>query len=55
MTLIGEVPAGLAAAASRVGDAGTVLDEDRVAAFVHEQLAAHPFDGRSVCLRRRNR
>ena len=50
MTLIGEVPPGLAAAAARIGDATTVLDEDRVTAFVREQLAAHPFDGRSVCV-----
>ncbi len=50
MTLIGEVPPGLAASAARIGDATTVLDEDRVTAFVHEQLAAHPFDGRSVCV-----
>ena len=50
MTLIGEVPPGLAAEAARLGDAATVLDEDRVAAFVHEQLDAYPFDGRSVCV-----
>src|SRR3954462_10265030 len=50
MTLIGEVPPGLAATAARIGDATTVLDEDQVTAFVHEQLAAHPFDGRSVCV-----
>ena len=50
MTLIGEVPPGLAATAARIGDAATVLDEDQVTAFVHEQLAAHPFDGRSVCV-----
>ena len=50
MTLIGEVPPGLAATAARVGDAATVLDEDQVTGFVQEQLAAHPFDGRSVCV-----
>jgi hypothetical protein len=38
MTLIGEVPA------ARLGDAATVLDEDRVMAFVHDQLAARPFN-----------
>src|SRR4051812_16039930 len=50
MTFIGELPAGLAASAARVGDASTVLDEETVSAFVIEQLAAHPFDGRSVCV-----
>jgi nickel-dependent lactate racemase len=45
-----EVPPGLAAAAARIGDAATVLDEDEVSRFVHEQLEAHPFDGRSVCV-----
>ena len=50
MTFIGELPAGLAASAARVGDASTVLDEEAVSAFVTEQLAAHPFDGRSVCV-----
>ena len=50
MTLIGEVPPGLAATAARIGDATTVLDEDQVTGFVQEQLAAHPFDGRSVCV-----
>ena len=50
MTLIGEVPPGLAATAARIGDATTVLDEDQVTAFVQEQLAARPFDGRSVCV-----
>jgi len=50
MTFVGEVPAGLAASAARIGDAATVLGEDQVAAFVREQLAAHPFDGRSVCV-----
>ncbi|MCV7280117.1 DUF2088 domain-containing protein [Mycolicibacterium flavescens] len=50
MTLIGEVPPGLAASAARVGDASSVLTEDEVTRFVHEQLTAHPFDGRSVCV-----
>ncbi|KUI45286.1 hypothetical protein AU197_13775 [Mycobacterium sp. IS-1590] len=50
MTLIGEVPPGLAASAARVGGAATVLTEDEVTEFVHEQLGAHPFDGRSVCV-----
>src|SRR4029079_14990348 len=50
MTLIGELPPGLAAAAARVGDASTVLDDGAVSAFIAEQLAAHPFDGRSVCV-----
>jgi nickel-dependent lactate racemase len=50
MTVIGEVPPGLAARAARVGDAATVLDRAQVTGFVHEQLAAHPFDGRSVCV-----
>ena len=50
MTLIGEVPPDLASSAARVGDATTVLDEDQVTGFVQEQLTAHPFDGRSVCV-----
>src|SRR3954452_5825726 len=50
MTLIGELPPGLAASAARVGDASTVLDDGAVSAFIAEQLAAHPFDGRSVCV-----
>ena len=50
MTLIGDVPPGLADSAARIGDASTVLDNDEVVAFVREQLAAHPFDGRSVCV-----
>jgi nickel-dependent lactate racemase len=50
MTLIGEVPPELAASAARLGDAATVLDADQVTAFVREQLDAHPFDGRSVCV-----
>jgi nickel-dependent lactate racemase len=50
MTLIGDLPRGLAASAARVGDASTVLDDEEVTAFVAEQLGAHPFDGRSVCV-----
>ncbi|KUI48497.1 hypothetical protein AU198_21290 [Mycobacterium sp. GA-1199] len=50
MTLIGEVPPGLAATAARIGGATTVLTEDEVTQFVHEQLGAHAFDGRSVCV-----
>jgi hypothetical protein len=50
MTLTRDLPAGLAASAARVGDASTVLDDDTVSAFIAEQLAAHPFDGRSVCV-----
>jgi nickel-dependent lactate racemase len=50
MTFIGDLPPGLAASAARVGDASTVLDEETVSAFVTEQLTAHPFDGRSVCV-----
>jgi nickel-dependent lactate racemase len=50
MTLIGELPPGLAASAARVGDSWTVLDDEQVTAFIAEQLAAHPFDGRSVCV-----
>ncbi|MGV0791640.1 lactate racemase domain-containing protein [Mycolicibacterium sp. XJ1819] len=50
MTLIGEVPPGLADSAARIGDATTVLSEDEVAGFIHEQFGAYPFDGRSVCL-----
>lgn len=50
MTLIGEVPPGLAETAARVGDETTVLDEEQVTAFIADQLAGHPFDGRSVCV-----
>lgn len=50
MTLIGDLPSGLAASAARVGDASTVLEEDAVTTFIAEQLAEHPFDGRSVCV-----
>jgi len=50
MTLVGDVPPGLAASAARIGDAATVLHDEQVAAFIGEQLAAHPFDGRSVCV-----
>jgi nickel-dependent lactate racemase len=50
VTLIGELPPGLAASAARAGDASTVLDAEAVRAFVAEQLGRHPFDGRSVCV-----
>ena len=50
MTLIGDPRPGPAASAARVGDASIVLDDEVVSAFVAEQLAAHPFDGRSVCV-----
>jgi nickel-dependent lactate racemase len=50
MTVVRDLPAGLAASAARIGDAAGVLDDDQVTAFVHEQLAAHPFDGRRVCV-----
>jgi hypothetical protein len=50
MALIGDLPAGLAATAARLGDATTVLDDDTVSTFIAEQLAAHPVDGRSVCV-----
>lgn len=50
MTRIDALPAGLAGSAARVGDAATVLSDEQVTAFVHEQLAGHRFDGRSVCV-----
>lgn len=50
MTLIGEVPPGWAASASRIGDANSVLTEDQVAQFIEDELGAYPFDGRSVCV-----
>jgi nickel-dependent lactate racemase len=50
MTSISALPPGLAASAARIGDASTVLDDEQIAAFVTEQLTAHPFDGRSVCV-----
>jgi nickel-dependent lactate racemase len=50
VTLIGEVPPGLAASAARVGDASTVLGDDQVTAFIADQLGKHAFDGRSVCV-----
>jgi nickel-dependent lactate racemase len=50
MTSVGALPPGLAASATRIGDPATVLTDDQVTAFVTEQLAAHPFDGRSVCV-----
>lgn len=36
--------------AQHIGEAGTVLAEDRVREFVADQLAAEDLDGRSVCL-----
>jgi len=50
MTLIGEVPPGLAASAARIGDATTVLDERQVQDFIREQLDTYPFEGKSVCV-----
>ena len=50
MTSIAELPPDLATSAARAGDASTVLDDEQVVAFIAEQLAAHPFDGRSVCV-----
>ena len=51
MTLIGEVPPGLAATAARIGDAGNRPRRGPGhRRSSREQLAAHPFDGRSVCV-----
>jgi nickel-dependent lactate racemase len=50
MTTIGELPPGLAASAARIGDEAALLDAQHVTAFITEQLAGHPFDGRSVCV-----
>jgi nickel-dependent lactate racemase len=50
VTSISALPPSLAASAARIGDASTVLDDEQFAAFVAEQLAGHPFDGRSVCV-----
>ncbi len=50
MTATSALPPGLAASAARVGDASTVLDDEQVTAFIAEQLGAHPFDGRRVCV-----
>lgn len=50
MALIGDLTPGLAASAARVGEASAGLDDEAVSAFIGEQLAAHPFDGRSVCV-----
>ena len=51
MTLIGEVPPGLAATAARIGDAG---DRPRRGPghgrSCRSSSPAHPFDGRSVCV-----
>ena len=50
MTLIGEVPPGLAATAARIGDEHTRLSAEAVTGFIREQLTEYPFDGRSVCV-----
>jgi nickel-dependent lactate racemase len=50
MTATSALPPGLAASAARLGDASTVLDDEQITAFVTEQLGAHPFDGRRVCV-----
>jgi nickel-dependent lactate racemase len=50
MTATSALPPGLAASAARLGDASTVLDDGQITAFVTEQLGAHPFDGRRVCV-----
>ena len=50
MTLLREIPPGLAASAARLGDATTVLEEEQITAFVRERLVTHPFNGRSVCV-----
>src|SRR3954468_2780757 len=47
---ISALPPGLAASAARVGGASTVLAAEQIVAFITEQLGAHPFDGRSVCV-----
>ena len=43
MTLIVDVPPGLAASAARVGDASTVLDDEQVTSSIADRLGAHPF------------
>jgi hypothetical protein len=50
MTLIADLPSGLAGSAARVGDATTVLDDAQITSFVTDRLGAHAFDGRSVCV-----
>jgi nickel-dependent lactate racemase len=50
VTSISALPPSLAASAARIGDASTVLDDEQIAAFITEQLAGYPFDGRSVCV-----
>jgi nickel-dependent lactate racemase len=50
MTATTALPPGLAASAARVGDASTVLGDEQITAFIAEQLGAHPFDGRRVCV-----
>ena len=37
-------------AAARIGGPGGVLDDEQIRAFVRDQLAAVPLDGRSVCV-----
>ncbi|GGV42464.1 hypothetical protein GCM10010182_78910 [Actinomadura cremea] len=36
--------------AQRIGDAGTVLTEEQIRAFIADRLSAEELDGRSVCL-----
>jgi nickel-dependent lactate racemase len=50
MSSVVELPPGLIASAARLGDPSTVLDDEQVTAFITEQLASHPFEGRSVCV-----
>lgn len=50
MTMITDVPDGLADTASRVGGPAAVLTEAQVTQFVTEQLAGHDLDGRSICV-----
>lgn len=40
----------IAGGAARIGGPDRVLDPEEVTAFVHEQLAAHDLDGKSVCV-----
>ncbi len=44
------VPDGLAASAARIGGPDGVLSDAVASAFIVEQLRAHPFDGKSVCV-----
>ncbi|MCK9899622.1 lactate racemase domain-containing protein [Frankia sp. Cpl3] len=43
-------PTDAAGQAAVIGGPAALLTEDRVTAFVHEQLAGHDLDGRSVCV-----